>query len=257
MLKEIHEQADAVAETIADRTVARRRRRPRDLGAIDDELLRSVPADHRRRLRHVATTPGLIGRYAIEEWARVPVEMDVASEYRYRNPVVGAGRPRHRHHPVRRDRRHARRDAPGPRARRQGPRHHQRHGLAGHARRRRRALHARRPRDRRRRDEDVRLPGRGDVPARAAARRAARHARRPSAAPSSSPTSSTLPHCIDEMLANGLDRRRSSARPHAPLRRGLLPLPRPPRRPRRRRSRARSSSRRSPTSRPTPTRPAR
>ena len=37
------------------------------------------------------TTPGLIGRYAIEEWARVPVEMDVASEYRYRNPVVGPG----------------------------------------------------------------------------------------------------------------------------------------------------------------------
>jgi glutamine---fructose-6-phosphate transaminase (isomerizing) len=32
---------------------------------------------------------GLIGRYAIEEWARVPVEMDIASEYRYRNPVVG------------------------------------------------------------------------------------------------------------------------------------------------------------------------
>ena len=34
---------------------------------------------------------GLIGRYAIEEWARVPVEIDVASEYRYRNPVVGPG----------------------------------------------------------------------------------------------------------------------------------------------------------------------
>ncbi len=32
---------------------------------------------------------GLIGRYAIEQWARVPVEVDVASEYRYRNPVVG------------------------------------------------------------------------------------------------------------------------------------------------------------------------
>jgi glucosamine--fructose-6-phosphate aminotransferase (isomerizing) len=31
----------------------------------------------------------LVGRYAIEEWARVPVEMDVASEYRYRNPVIG------------------------------------------------------------------------------------------------------------------------------------------------------------------------
>ena len=34
---------------------------------------------------------GLIGRYAIEEWARVPVEVDIASEYRYRNPVVGPG----------------------------------------------------------------------------------------------------------------------------------------------------------------------
>jgi glucosamine--fructose-6-phosphate aminotransferase (isomerizing) len=34
---------------------------------------------------------GLIGRYAIEEWARVGVEMDIASEYRYRNPVVGPG----------------------------------------------------------------------------------------------------------------------------------------------------------------------
>jgi glucosamine--fructose-6-phosphate aminotransferase (isomerizing) len=31
---------------------------------------------------------GLVGRYAIEEWARVPVEIDIASEYRYRNPVV-------------------------------------------------------------------------------------------------------------------------------------------------------------------------
>ena len=30
---------------------------------------------------------GLVGRYAIEQWARVPVEMDIASEYRYRDPV--------------------------------------------------------------------------------------------------------------------------------------------------------------------------
>jgi glucosamine--fructose-6-phosphate aminotransferase (isomerizing) len=33
----------------------------------------------------------MIGRYAIEEWARLPVEIDIASEYRYRNPVVGPG----------------------------------------------------------------------------------------------------------------------------------------------------------------------
>ena len=87
MLKEIHEQADAVAETIADRTV-----RPDgvDLPELDDELLRGVT-----RIIIVACGTsyhaGLIGRYAIEEWARVPVEMDIASEYRYRNPVVGPG----------------------------------------------------------------------------------------------------------------------------------------------------------------------
>src|SRR5215217_6699614 len=87
MLKEIHEQADAVAETIADRTA-----RPDgvDLPEIDDELLRDC-----RRIVIVACGTsyhaGLIGRYAIEEWARIPVEMDIASEYRYRNPVVGPG----------------------------------------------------------------------------------------------------------------------------------------------------------------------
>jgi glucosamine--fructose-6-phosphate aminotransferase (isomerizing) len=32
---------------------------------------------------------GLVGRYAIEGWSRVPVEVEIASEYRYRNPVVG------------------------------------------------------------------------------------------------------------------------------------------------------------------------
>jgi glucosamine--fructose-6-phosphate aminotransferase (isomerizing) len=87
MLKEIHEQADAVAETIADRTV-----RPDgvDLPELDDALLSGV-----KRIIIVACGTsyhaGLIGRYAIEAWARVPVEMDIASEYRYRNPVVGPG----------------------------------------------------------------------------------------------------------------------------------------------------------------------
>ena len=89
MLKEIHEQADAVAETITDRL-------PDadgvDLSDVDleDEFLRDV-----NRIVIVACGTsyhaGLIGRYAIEEWARVPVEMDIASEYRYRNPVVGPG----------------------------------------------------------------------------------------------------------------------------------------------------------------------
>src|SRR5205085_1483285 len=59
-----------------------------DLGPIDDEFLRSI-----RRIVIVACGTsyhaGLVGRYAIEEWARVPVEVEIASEYRYRNPVVG------------------------------------------------------------------------------------------------------------------------------------------------------------------------
>jgi glutamine---fructose-6-phosphate transaminase (isomerizing) len=85
MLKEIHEQADAVAETLADRL------HPEgiDLGDIGltDEFLRNV-----RRIVIVACGTsyhaGLVGRYCIETWSRVPVEMDVASEFRYRNPLI-------------------------------------------------------------------------------------------------------------------------------------------------------------------------
>ena len=85
MLKEIHEQADAVAETLADRL------HPEgiELGDIgmSDEFLRGV-----RRIVIVACGTsyhaGLVGRYSIETWSRVPVEMDVASEFRYRNPLI-------------------------------------------------------------------------------------------------------------------------------------------------------------------------
>jgi glucosamine--fructose-6-phosphate aminotransferase (isomerizing) len=88
-LKEIHEQADAVAETIADR-VARGGVDLDEQGALDEAIL----ADARRVVVVACGTAyhaGLVGRYAIEEWARLPVEMDIASEYRYRNPVVGEG----------------------------------------------------------------------------------------------------------------------------------------------------------------------
>jgi glutamine---fructose-6-phosphate transaminase (isomerizing) len=89
MLKEIHEQADAVAQTIGERGARDVGIDLGDLGRIDDELLRRV-----RRVVIVACGTsyhaGLMGRYAIEEWARVPVEVEIASEYRYRNPVVGS-----------------------------------------------------------------------------------------------------------------------------------------------------------------------
>ncbi len=90
MLKEIHEQADAVAETIADRTAGGDGVDLDEEGALDEAILADV-----KRIVIVACGTsyhaGLIGRYAIEEWARLPVEMDIASEYRYRNPVLGPG----------------------------------------------------------------------------------------------------------------------------------------------------------------------
>jgi glutamine---fructose-6-phosphate transaminase (isomerizing) len=86
MMKEIHEQPDAVAETIADRLPGDDGVDLSDIDLSDDEL-RSV-----ERIVIVACGTsyhaGLVGRYAIEQWARVPVEMDVASEYRYRDPVL-------------------------------------------------------------------------------------------------------------------------------------------------------------------------
>ncbi len=87
MMKEIHEQADAVAETITDRLPGLDHVDLDELD-LDPELLAGV-----RRIGIVACGTsyhaGLVGRYAIEQWARIPVEMDIASEYRYRDPVVG------------------------------------------------------------------------------------------------------------------------------------------------------------------------
>jgi len=87
MLKEIHEQPGAVAETITDRLAATDHV---DLSGLElsDELAAGI-----RRIVIVACGTsyhaGLVGRYAIEQWGRVPVEIDIASEYRYRDPVVG------------------------------------------------------------------------------------------------------------------------------------------------------------------------
>jgi glucosamine--fructose-6-phosphate aminotransferase (isomerizing) len=87
MLKEIHEQPDAVAETIADRLPEADRVDLSEL-ELEAEFVRGL-----RRIVIVACGTsyhaGLVGRYAIEQWARIPVEMDIASEYRYRDPVVG------------------------------------------------------------------------------------------------------------------------------------------------------------------------
>ena len=85
MLKEINEQPQAVADTIGDR-VRHGRLELEGLG-VDDETLRQL----RRIVILAAGTAyhaGVAARYAIEEWARVPVEHDIASEWIYRNPVL-------------------------------------------------------------------------------------------------------------------------------------------------------------------------
>jgi glucosamine--fructose-6-phosphate aminotransferase (isomerizing) len=85
MLKEIYEQPDAIEETIGDRI--RHGRLELDGLGLDDEEIRNM-----RRIVIVAAGTayhsGVVARYAMEEWARLPVEHDIASEWRYRNPVL-------------------------------------------------------------------------------------------------------------------------------------------------------------------------
>ena len=86
MLKEIFEQPDAVAETIGDR-VRHGTLVLEGLGMTDEQL-----RDLRRIVLVACGTAyhsAVVGRYVIEEWARVPVEFDIASEWIYRNPVIG------------------------------------------------------------------------------------------------------------------------------------------------------------------------
>jgi glucosamine--fructose-6-phosphate aminotransferase (isomerizing) len=85
MLKEIYEQPEAVAETIGDR-VRHGHLALEELGLTDLEI------QNLRRIVIVACGTayhaGVVGRYIMEEWGRLPVEPDLASEWIYRNPVL-------------------------------------------------------------------------------------------------------------------------------------------------------------------------
>ena len=86
MLKEIFDQPGALADTLYGR-IAKERVLPQSLGPGAEELLASISNVH---IVACGTSfhAGLVGRYWIESLAGVPCQVEIASEYRYRNFVV-------------------------------------------------------------------------------------------------------------------------------------------------------------------------
>nr|WP_285561811.1 glutamine--fructose-6-phosphate transaminase (isomerizing) [Streptomyces hygroscopicus] len=87
MLKEIAEQPKAVADTLLGRIDPS--------GSLTLDELRITPSDLREIDKVVivacgtAFHAGLIAKYAIEHWTRIPCEVELASEFRYRDPILG------------------------------------------------------------------------------------------------------------------------------------------------------------------------
>jgi len=88
MAKEISENPDAVANTIRGRVVDGSVVIP-ELAELGDDYLRGVS-----RIIVVAcgtaSYAGLVGAYAIEQWARIPVDVQLSHEFRYREPVISS-----------------------------------------------------------------------------------------------------------------------------------------------------------------------
>lgn len=87
MLKEIYDQPKAYRDTMGSRIS------PDGLGVTLNEL--KITAEAIRNINRVhivacgtAYHAGMVGKYVIEKLARIPVETDVASEYRYRSPII-------------------------------------------------------------------------------------------------------------------------------------------------------------------------
>ena len=87
MLKEIDEQPKAVADSLRGR-ISREGRLQLDETHLDDSVLRGID-----KVIVVAcgtaANAGMVAKYAIEHWTRIPVEVELASEFRYRDPIVG------------------------------------------------------------------------------------------------------------------------------------------------------------------------
>ena len=81
MLKEIFEQPKAIADTLLGR-----------IKGFNSEILKGIDLDGIEKVVIVACgtafNAGLVGKYAIEKWANIAVDVELASEYRYRDPSV-------------------------------------------------------------------------------------------------------------------------------------------------------------------------
>jgi glucosamine--fructose-6-phosphate aminotransferase (isomerizing) len=87
MAKEIHEQPQAVQDTFAGRVDFETGEIAFDELVLEPEFVRALP---RIQLLACGTSwhAALVGKFLIEELARIPVEVDYASEYRYRDPIT-------------------------------------------------------------------------------------------------------------------------------------------------------------------------
>ena len=88
MIKEINEQPTAIKTTIAPR-IKDGLPSLEECGITNDMIkgFKSIKVVACGTAMHA----GMVGKYVIEDLARVPVDVDIASEFRYRNPIVGEG----------------------------------------------------------------------------------------------------------------------------------------------------------------------
>ncbi|MCL4219656.1 MAG: glutamine--fructose-6-phosphate transaminase (isomerizing), partial [Candidatus Hydrogenedentes bacterium] len=87
MLKEIHQQADVIRNTLRGRIEERSDRVLLREMNIDEEELKKCEMIHIVACG-TAYHAGMVGKYLIEKYAKVPVQIDIASEYRYRDPII-------------------------------------------------------------------------------------------------------------------------------------------------------------------------
>lgn len=87
MLKEISEQPKAVADSLRGRTSPQGRIQLDELN-LDESVFRDITKVVVIACG-TAAHAGMVAKYAIEHWTRLPVDVELASEFRYRDPVVG------------------------------------------------------------------------------------------------------------------------------------------------------------------------